>query len=291
MARPAGPPLEELVFDFGDVTLHALAAGPADGPLVILLHGFPEIAYGWRRQIVALASFGYRVVAPDQRGYNLSSKPRGASSYTLDLLAGDVIGVADGLGRDTFSLAGHDWGGIVAWWTALSYPDRVRRLVVLNAPHPAAMRRYVRRHWSQLLRSWYIAFFQLPRLPDYLLGRRRGRLLKGVLTRSAAPGTFGRKTMRLYREAWSKPGAMTAMINWYRALRKFHPRDVDLDVHQPTLILWGDYDRFLEFGLAKASRRYCDNARIVRLDGVSHWVQSEAAPRVSEEMLKFLRRR
>ena len=251
MAHPGGPPFEEIEFDLGDVTLHALAAGPPEGPLVILLHGFPEIAYGWRRQIRALPAFGFRVVAPDQRGYNRSSKPPGVAAYTLDKLAGDAIGIADALGRDTSP----SWGTIGAASSPggphFPIPTALRRLVVLNAPHPAAMRRYVRRHWSQLLRSWYVLFFQVPALAGFLARPTPRAILKGVLTRSAAPGTFGRKTLRLFREAWSEPGAMTAMINWYRALRMFRPSGVALRVGQPTLILWGDGDRFLEYGLAK----------------------------------------
>ena len=135
------------------VTLHVIEAGPEDGPLVILLHGFPEFWWGWRYQIAPLVEAGFRVVVPDQRGYNLSDKPQGRRAYDLDILAKDVIGLADAVGRTSFSLVGHDWGGLVAWWTASRYPERVAKLAILNAPHPTIAGAYMRRHPSQMLQK------------------------------------------------------------------------------------------------------------------------------------------
>ncbi|MFL4972307.1 MAG: alpha/beta fold hydrolase [Microvirga sp.] len=137
----------------GALDLHVVEAGPPEGRPAILLHGFPEFWYGWRHQLGALAAAGLRVVAPDQRGYNLSDKPKGLESYTLDCLAGDVVALADALGCDRVSLVGHDWGGLVAWWTAARHGERVERLAILNAPHPQAFGPYLRRHPTQLLRS------------------------------------------------------------------------------------------------------------------------------------------
>jgi pimeloyl-ACP methyl ester carboxylesterase len=188
------------------VALHAVTAGPPDGPLVILLHGFPEYWAGWRKQIAPLADAGFRVIVPDQRGYNESDKPADVGDYGLDKLAADVAAIADACGAASFDLVGHDWGGIVAWWAALKYPQRVRRLVVVNAPHPVAGRRYAKRHWRQLLRSWYIFFFQIPRFPEWLLGRGDFALLSAALTRSAPKGLFTRDQLRAYRAAWSRPG-------------------------------------------------------------------------------------
>ena len=157
---PDPSPLEDLWFEHEGVRLHAVAAGPSDGPLVILLHGFPEFWYSWHKQISPLAAAGFRVVAPDQRGYNVSSKPREVAEYAVPKLTADVIAIADQLQHDKFFLAGHDWGAAVAWATALQYPQRLRKLAILNVPHPAVFLRTVRNNPRQMLRSWYMAFFQ-----------------------------------------------------------------------------------------------------------------------------------
>jgi hypothetical protein len=160
---------ESLRLAANGITLHAVAAGPVDGPLVILLHGFPEFWYGWRQQIAPLAASGLRVVAPDQRGYNLSDKAAGIAAYRLDALADDLLGLAEALGRERFAVVGHDWGAAVAWHLASRNPERVTRAAMLNAPHPATLRRYARAHPSQALKSWYIPYFQLPLLPELSL--------------------------------------------------------------------------------------------------------------------------
>ena len=287
--RADDPRLERLDLDIRGIRLHAVAAGPADGPLVVLLHGFPEFWYGWRHQILPLADAGFRVVAPDQRGYGRSGRPEGIAAYHLDELAADVAALVEACGRQNADVVGHDWGGLVAWWAALKHPASVRRLVVLNAPHPIAARRYMKRHWGQLLRSSYIGFFQLPRLPDRMLSMRGFALLRRALLRSAPPGIFRPEDLRAYREAWSQPGALTAMLNWYRALPKLRAQGLDVRIGQRTLILWGDRDRFLEFGLAEASARLCEDARIVRVERASHWLQHERPRRVSSELVAFLR--
>ena len=151
------------------ITLHVVEAGPQDGRPVFLLHGFPEFWWGWRHQIEPLARAGNRVIAPDQRGYNLSEKPEGIEAYTIDKLAADVLALADSRNLTRFALVGHDWGGLVAWHLASTRPDRVKRLMILNAPHPAIVRPFMRSHPSQLLRSAYVAFFQVPWLPEAVL--------------------------------------------------------------------------------------------------------------------------
>jgi len=269
------------------VRLHVIDAGPADGPLVILLHGFPEFWYGWRRQIGALAAAGFRVLAPDQRGYGASDKPPGVGAYTTDRLASDVLRLADWAGRPTFSVVGHDWGGIVAWWVALAAPDRVARLAILNAPHPATVRSYALRHPTQAARSWYVLAFQIPRLPERMIRAHGFRMAERALTGTSRRGTFDADDLAQYRAAWARPGALTAMLNWYRALRR-GLRPPALRVRPPTLILWGDRDRFLEQGLAEAAARLCDDARVVHMEKASHWVQHEEAERVNRELTAFL---
>src|SRR5579872_6661067 len=171
------------------VRLHAVEAGPPEGRLLILLHGFPELWYGWHRHIEAFAAAGYRVLVPDQRGYNLSEKPRGVASYRLDRLAADVVGLIDDAGRERACLAGHDWGGAVAWWVGVNFPRRLDRLALLNVPHPYVMRRHLLHDRAQRRRSWYIFFFQLPWLPELYLRRNNWTEAARALTVTSRPGT------------------------------------------------------------------------------------------------------
>ncbi len=268
------------------VELHVSEAGPLDGPLAIFLHGFPDFWWGWRYQIEALSAQGFRVVAPDQRGYGVSDKPRGTRAYDLDTLAADVIGLADFYGRKTFRLAGHDWGGIIAWHVAARYPARIERLAVLNAPHPDAFLRFVRRHLRQALRSTYAAFFQLPWLPEMLLDAGRFAALRRALVSSSRPGTFPDDDLERYVEAWKQPGALTAMLNYYRALgRRSWTRPSRISV--PTLLIWGLRDVFLEPGVARASLKLCDDAQSLFLETAGHWVQLEETGAVNTALVRF----
>ncbi len=216
--------LQHLTFENGDVRLHAVAAGPPDGPVVLLLHGFPEFWYGWRNQIGPLAASGFRVVIPDQRGYNTSSKPRGVARYRIRELVSDVVAIIDQLGRESVYLAGHDWGAMVAWAVAASHGDKVSRLAILNVPHPGVMFRFLLTHPGQLRRSWYAFFFQVPRLPELFFSAWNFRAGVQSMVRTSRPGTFSPEDLSSYRSAWRQPGAVTAMINWYRALFRY-PRD------------------------------------------------------------------
>src|SRR6267378_3279128 len=216
--------VEDLSFQNGPVDLHAIAAGPEDGPVVVLLHGFPEFWYGWHRQIEPLTAAGFRVIIPDQRGYNLSSKPSGVAAYALTELVSDVIAIADQLGREKIFLVGHDWGAAVAWSTALLHPKRIAKLAVLNVPHPSVMRKFLSTRPRQFFRSWYMFFFQLPWLPEAVFSAFNYRIGASSLLRSSCPGTFSAEDLTQYRAAWSQPGALNAMINWYRALFRFRTK-------------------------------------------------------------------
>ena len=282
-------PLENVTFRNGPVELHAVAAGPPDGPVVLLLHGFPEFWYSWRNQIAPLAAAGFRVIVPDQRGYNTSSKPRGASSYALSHHISDVLAIADHLGQARIFLAGHDWGAAVAWSVALLHPQRVAKLAILNVPHPSVMRRYLKTNRRQLRRSWYMFFFQLPWLPEAAFSAFHFRLGVTSLVRSSRAGTFSSDDLALYRTAWSQPGALTAMINWYRAAFRFRSKFPDSTVHVPTRILWGERDAFLLSEMAQDSLRYCDSAELYTFANASHWLQHEEPARVSELLINFFR--
>ncbi len=269
------------------VKLHVVQAGPEEGPLVILLHGFPEFWYGWKNQIDALAEAGFWVWAPDQRGYNLSEKPMGIEAYSLDTLVADVIGLIDAAGRQKAVVVGHDWGAAVAWWTAVSYSDRVERLVVLNVPHPIVMKRFTSRDVGQMRRSWYIGFFQLPWLPEMLTKAGNWTAFVKTLLGSSRPGTFRRADLQQYKAAWAQPGAVKAMINWYRAsLRKPPSRRSSIRVTVPTLLIWGVQDKFLKREMAQPSIDLCDNGRVVYLENASHWVQHEEPERVNELIIE-----
>src|SRR6266436_678361 len=281
--------LEILAFQNGEISLHAVAAGPKDGAVVVLLHGFPEFWYGWHKQIEPLAAAGFRVIVPDQRGYNLSSKPAGIASYAVSELVSDVIAIADQLGQKKIFLVGHDWGAAVAWSAALLHPQRVAKLVILNVPHPSVMRKFMKTRLRQVRRSWYIFFFQLPWLPEALFSAFHFLVGSRSLLRSSRPGTFSAEDLAQYRAAWSQPGALTSMIHWYRALFRYRSKFPDRTVHVPTRILWGERDAFLLSEMAHESLRYCADAELYTFANASHWLQHEEPARVSELLVEFCR--
>lgn len=269
------------------IHLHVVQAGPAEGPLVILLHGFPEFWYGWHQYIHPLAEAGFRVWVPDQRGYNLSDKPQGIAAYAIDELAADVVGLIDAAERDKAYVVGHGWGAAVAWWVAIQHPARLHRLVIANVPHPAVFSRHLRT-LGQLRKSWYIFFFQIPNLPERIIRRDDWAFGVRSLIGSSRPGTFTHDDLALYRAAWSQPGAMTGMINWYRAIVQHQPKLVgELRVTVPTLVIWGAQDRFLDGAMAQASVDRCDDGRLLLFADATHWVQHEEAPQVIAALVDF----
>jgi pimeloyl-ACP methyl ester carboxylesterase len=289
--------MEQVLVSTNGVRLNVAQDGPAGGPLLILLHGFPEFWYGWRKQIPAFAQAGYRVWAPDQRGYNLSDKPRGSRAYTLDVAAADVAGLIDAAGRDRAYVGGHDWGGAVAWMMGTDYPERLHKLVVLNAPYGSALLKRLRHDPVQRRRSWYMFYFQLPWLPEITSRRNNWRLLTGMLERSGLPGTFSESEIAEYRRAWSLPGAYTGMLGWYRAMRHAGvrrrqppaPGTRTAPVTVPTLLLWGAKDRFLGRELAEESIRKCSQGRLVYLEDATHWLHHERPDQVNALIHDFIR--
>jgi pimeloyl-ACP methyl ester carboxylesterase len=273
------------------VELHVVQSGPADGPLVILLHGFPEFWYGWRKQIPALARAGFRVWAPDQRGYNTSDKPRRVCDYRIDVGAEDVAGLIATSGRQRVVVAGHDWGGGVAWWLAANYPELVERLVILNTPHPLVMQRMLLTDPRQLLRSWYMFLFQIPWLPEALSRRNNWRAAAEGMQSSSRPGTFTETEFELYRSAWSQPGAFRSMVNWYRAAFRCQlPAPRNERILPPTLILWGTQDKFVRQEAALRSADRCDLGELVFYNNATHWLQHEEYRDVNERIIEFARR-
>ena len=280
------PSLRSEMIEVQGNPLHVARAGPQDGPMILLLHGFPEFWYGWRNQIGWFAEAGFEVWAPDQRGYNLSAKPPAIADYRMDALVGDVIGLIEASGREQVYLIGHDWGAAVSWWTAALHPGRVRRLGILNVPHPAAMRAALRASWAQRLKSWYIAFFQIPWLPERLLSLLGpGFLLRG----SGKANTFTAEDLRRYQQAWSQPHALSSMLAWYRAaFRNLGGTFTTGRINMPTLILWGDQDVALDIRAADDSLRWCRQGRIIHYPQATHWLQHDESEAVNHELLAFI---
>lgn len=270
------------------VTLEVASAGDAGRPAVILLHGFPDLWQGWHFQIPVLAGRGFRVLAPNLRGYGQSDKPAGIASYDIDDLAGDVIALADGERLERFCLVGHDWGGIIAWWTAARFPERISRLVILNAPHPGIFHPYALTHPTQFLRSWYVGFFQLPLIPEALLAAGNFELLFQAVKRTSLPGIFDASDRRYLAAGWSQPGALTAMLNYYRAIARRSSRSLQAKVDVPTLVLFGAQDPAEEVGLARESVKLCRDARLEIFESARHWIQREEHERVTAALLRFL---
>jgi len=270
------------------VDLHVVTAGDPADPPVLLLHGFPDFWYGWREQIPALVDAGYRVVAPDQRGYNLSETPRPVSAYRIERLVADAAAVIEWTDRESLQVVGHDWGAIVAWSLALRRPELVERLGVINVPHPTVFEETLRSSPRQLLRSWYAVAMQLPRLPEWALARDDCALLARTMSSTARPSAFSGAELRRYRAAWQAPGTVRGMVNWYRAAAR-HGVDTPRDrVQQPTLVVWGRQDEALLPEMAEASVEHCADGRLERFPAASHWVHLEESAAVSELLLDHL---
>jgi len=271
--------------------MHYVAAGQPGAPLIILLHGFPDFWYGWRYQIDVLAAAGYYVVAPDQRGYNLTDKQ---GPYDVFTLSDDIVNLIAALGYPkAAAVIGHDWGGIVTWTFGARYPELVDRLAVCNVPHVRTMTDAMRElYWPQIRRSWYMGFFQLPALPEALLSANNSEAMADLM-RVSSHGIFSEAELDYYRIAWQQPMAMQGMLGWYRTLfrtgRKIE--QAGLIVHRPSLLIWGDDDVALTKFVAERSRRYIPALTIQDVPGASHWVHLERPAVVNEQLIGFLHAR
>ena len=280
---------EETFIKTNGIQLHTVMAGPKSGPPFILLHGFPETWRCWIKQIPALAQAGCRVIVPDQRGYNLSDKPEGIKAYRIEELVEDICGLIDALEYEKVNLVGHDWGALVAWMLAIKYPQRLHRLGIINVPHPAVMRRFLLRDFEQMRRSLYAMFFQLPWLPEIVLRADNWRVAATGICRSSKPNAFTDEDIEKYKEAWSQPDAMTAMLNWYRAAVWYRPEITnDMRVQVRTLMLWGVNDLALTYRMARPSIDYCNEGNLVFFPDATHWVQREEAEEVNRHLLEFV---
>ncbi len=262
-----------------------------EGPdIALCLHGFPENRYSWRHQLPFLAGLGWHAVAPDMRGYGGTTRPVGREAYRMPHLVGDVAAIFDALGARRRLLVAHDWGALIAWQFAIERVRALDGLIVMNVPHPAVFRRVLRSSPRQVARSWYVFFFQLPVLPELLLGAAGARAVGRAFSEMAVDkAAFPEDVLARYRAAASQPGALTAMINYYRAnLASLASRAETPMLHTPTLMVWGEQDSALGLELTEGYGPYVADFTLRRLPGVSHWVQQEAPDRVNAAMGEWL---
>lgn len=265
-----------------------VATAGSGNKLALCLHGFPELHYSWRFQMPLLAEMGYRVWAPNMRGYGGTSKPEGIANYSLGHLTQDVAALIDASGAEEVTLFAHDWGAIVAWAFAIRKIRPLKRLIIMNVPHPEVGRREIR-HWRQLKRSWYIFFFQIPRLPEWLLSRNGGEPIKKAFAKMAVDqSNFTDEALDHYAKAATRPGSIKAMINYYRALLR-HEFDIgDGKVDIPTLMIWGEEDTALNIKCTDGTEQWVSDFTLHRLPNVSHWVQQEAPEKVNAILQEWL---
>lgn len=269
-----------------NIRLHYIEEGTGD--LVVLLHGFPEFWYGWRNQIPVLSK-QYRVVAPDMRGYNLSEKPPKVSDYKIEILAKDIADLIKVLGAEKAIVVGHDWGAAVAWAVAGFHPEVVKKLAILNVPHPGEMKRaFEGFNLAQWRKSWYIFFFQLPFIPEKIVGTERF-FRKTFESMSMNQHAFTEDDVQKYTEAFAQPGAVKATIAYYRAaFRNIFSTPSLPKIKAPVLMLWGEHDLALGKELTYRTKEYCENTCEIKYDPTSgHFVQHDNPDWVNEELLKF----
>lgn len=278
----AANPLEPLRLQVGHMTFDAIATGPEEGPLVLLLHGWPQFADSWAPTAAALGAEGYRAVAVDQRGYSPGARPGEPADYAVDRLVEDVLGFADALGRPRFHLVAHDWGAIVGWFAAASHPERVASFASFATPHPGALAEAVASDPDQQKRSAYVQLFRMPGgvAENALLANGAARLREAYQSK-LSPNDVDRNVRRL-----AEPGALTATLNWYRALDWQAPIGA---VSVPTLYAWGSSDLALGERAARATASYVTGPyRFEVLDGVSHWILDEAPERTTSLVREHL---
>ena len=275
----------------GDLEFEIDCCGTGE-KLALFLHGFPEHSFSWRYQLPAIADLGYQAWAPNMRGYGNSSKPKGISSYNLDTLVEDVAGIIEASGCKETVLIGHDWGAVVAWHFAIADRLPLTHLIICNVPHPRAMQQAF--GWEQLKKSWYIFFFQIPRLPEQLLGKNNARGVGEMIRNTFVdPEKFPQEVAEVFSRNANQPGALTAMINYYRALRgstnrsKWQNSDFPI-IKTPTLMIWGEEDVALSKETTYGTEQYVTSFEIRYLPKVSHWVQQESPEEVNAMMSAFI---
>jgi pimeloyl-ACP methyl ester carboxylesterase len=272
------------------LNFNVAVAGSGDR-LALCLHGFPESSFSWRYQMPLLAQLGYQVWAPDLRGYGGTSRPTGVEAYSLDNLRADVAALIEASGARQTVLIGHDWGALIAWNYAMFGRLPIDRLIIMNVPHPALAEKGLRT-LRQLRKSWYIFFFQLPRIPEWALSRKGyAAIAQAFRGMTVDKSRFPAEVTRVYQESAAQPGALTAMLNYYRALLRnlsANRKRGTPQIKVPTLMLWGEVDAALGKELTYGTDRYVSDLTLRYLPNVSHWVQQEAPETVNSMMEAWL---
>jgi epoxide hydrolase 4 len=274
------------IYPVNGINLSVIEEG-IDGPVIIFLHGFPEYSEAWKDQILYFRSKEFRIIAPDQRGYNLSDKPSKVSSYKTEILAQDLKSLIEVVTSDKVFIVGHDWGAAVAWRFATLFPTLVAKLIIINVPHPSVMKSTLMKNPRQMMKSWYIAFFQIVYVPEQILKAFRFKFLSEMLLKSSNAGTFTEEDIQQYKKAWNQPGAIRGMINWYRAALRSKPLPQS-KIKVPTLILWGAKDLALVEEMAKESLKYCENGYLQIFPDATHWVYHEKKEEVNKSIYEFI---
>lgn len=271
------------------IKLHIAEAGEKGNPTLILLHGFPEFWYAWIHQIEFFAAQGFHVIAPDQRGYNLSDKPKGVKNYGLDTLCEDIIGLLDAEKVEKCFLIGHDWGAMVTWMLGIKYPERFHKVGILNVPHPTVMKKNLKEDKAQRKKSAYMFFFQIPYLPEYILRKNNFLYLVKTLRKRTPKNAFSEEDLETYRKAWGQQGALTGMLNWYRGMFRAAPsRGKTNKISIPAHLFWGENDYVLGRNLAEQSLKYLENGGATFYDA-THWIMHEIPKQLNDDLLKFLK--
>jgi pimeloyl-ACP methyl ester carboxylesterase len=274
------------------IKLHLVQKGDPKAPTILFLHGFPEFWYGWRHQLDFFVAQGFHVVAPDQRGYNKSDKPSAVKDYHIDLLAHDVIHLVQMLRKKKVYLVGHDWGAVVAWHLAIVYPQYFIKIGILNVPHPVVFLKNIKRNFNQLLKSWYMLFFQIPWLPEAGARLTKYYFFKQGMKNTANVGTFDEADIAQYQQAWAHENSLKYMIHWYRAAFRYpfnYKAYWDTPIKVPIQIIWGAKDAFLEYQLAEESLKHCENANLHPIPHATHWVALDAPDEVNKTLLTFFK--
>lgn len=288
--------LEHKYADVNGVRLHYVTAGK--GKLIMFVHGFPEFWYEWKNQLVEFGQ-NFQAVAPDMRGYNLSSKPAEVDQYQVKYMVEDLRALAEKLGHKKFILVAHDWGGAIAWAFGIAHPECLEKLVIINAPHPGVFQRELRDNPAQQTASRYMLMFRQPQAEQTLSANNYALLVQIVLGEGLKNGVFNEDDKKAYIEAWSQPGALTGGLNYYRAARVGPPTEGDksegfatglpsLDVKVPTLVVWGEKDTALLTGNLEGLDKYVPNLTIKRIPDGTHWVIHEKPALVNEYIRKFI---
>lgn len=272
------------------IHLHVVEKGNKGAPVIIFLHGFPEFWYGWHNQIDFFVEKGFRVLLPDQRGFNLSDKPIHIKDYQVTELMQDILQLIEATGEKQVFLVGHDLGAAVCWSMAYFYPQLIKKVIIMNVPHPKVMKQTLQTNVRQMLKSWYIGFFQLPWLPELCAKMTNYKVLSFVLKNTSLPDTFSKADLQLYQQAWQQKDAYTSMINWYRAFARYKNRGSSSKdkIKVPVLILWGVKDAFLQKEMGEKSVDYCQNGQLEQLPDATHWLHHEKSAQVNQLILNFI---